>query len=168
MGPTTVKKVGKGHKGKGCLSNRGCPLSITPKELGSLAYILSLGHLRFPRTCMCSSPHGVAPNGAKTKEDGRVPPKRGTKRLRNAGKETWRSRRLSTRNPRTDGTFSLTNRWRNRYACSLPTSILFQIVLCYVINLSCIPFAGETQSSEEQLKSPILSWGCSHTWKEQV
>ena len=37
------------------------PLSIPPKELGSLDYILSLGHLRFPRTCMRSSPHDAAP-----------------------------------------------------------------------------------------------------------
>ena len=36
-------------------------LSIPPKELGSLDYILSLGHIRCPRTCMRSSPHGAAP-----------------------------------------------------------------------------------------------------------
>jgi len=59
------------------------PVSIPPRELGSLDYILSLGHLRCPRTCMRSSPHGAAPEGPITKGDGRVPPKRGTKWLRN-------------------------------------------------------------------------------------
>jgi len=37
------------------------PLSIPPKQLGSLDYILSLGHLRCSRTCMRSSPHGTEP-----------------------------------------------------------------------------------------------------------
>ena len=46
----------------------------------------------------------AAPNGSETKVGGRVTPKRGTKWPRNAGKETWRSRRLSTRKPRTGGT----------------------------------------------------------------
>ena len=111
----------EGSQGKRLSLELRLPLSIPPKELGSLDYILSLGHLRFPRTCMRSSPHGAAPYGPKTKGDGRVPPKRGTKWirdegrracaakhgtkwLRNAGKETWRSRRLSTRQPRTEGT----------------------------------------------------------------
>jgi len=29
------------------------PLSIPSKELGYIDYVLSLGHLRCPRTCMC-------------------------------------------------------------------------------------------------------------------
>ena len=36
--------------------------------------------------------------------DGRLPPKGGTKWLSNADKESWRSRRLSTRSLRTEGT----------------------------------------------------------------
>ena len=62
------------------------PVSIPPRELGSLDYILSLGHLRCPRTCMRSSPHGAALEGPKSKGDGRVPPKRGTNWLRNEGR----------------------------------------------------------------------------------
>jgi len=78
----------EGSHGKRLSLELRLPLSIPPKELGSLDYILSLGHLRCPRTCIRSSPHGAAPEGPKTKEDGRVPPKRDTKWPRNAGKET--------------------------------------------------------------------------------
>jgi len=59
------------------------PLSIFPNDRGSLDYTLSLGHIRRPRICMRPSPHDAAPQGPKTKKDGRVPPKRGTKWLRN-------------------------------------------------------------------------------------
>ena len=94
----------EGSQGKRLSSELRLPLSIPPKELGSLDYILFLGHLRCPRTCMRSSSYGAAPHATKTKGDGRVSPKCGTKWLKNAGKETWRSRRLSIREPRTEGT----------------------------------------------------------------
>ena len=51
----------EGSQGKRLSLELRLPLSIPPKELGSRDYILSLGHLRCPRTCMCSSPHGAAP-----------------------------------------------------------------------------------------------------------
>jgi len=51
----------EGSQGKGLSLELRLPLSIPPKELGSLDYVLSLGHLRCPRTCMRSSPHGAAP-----------------------------------------------------------------------------------------------------------
>jgi len=76
----------EGSQGKRLSLELRLPLSIPPKELGSLDCILSLGHLRCPRTCMRSSPHGEALEGPKTKGDGRVPPKRGTKWLRNEGR----------------------------------------------------------------------------------
>ena len=57
----------EGSQGKGLSLELRLPLSIPPKELGSLDYVLSLGHLRCPRTCMRSSPHGTAPEGAKNK-----------------------------------------------------------------------------------------------------
>jgi len=76
----------EGSPGKKLSLELRLPLSIPPKELRSLDYILSLGHLRCPRTCMRSSPHGAAPEEPKTKEDGRVPPKCGTKWLRNEGR----------------------------------------------------------------------------------
>jgi len=75
-------------QGKSLSSELRLPPSIPQKELGSLDYILSLGHLWCPRRFFRSSPHGTAPKNPNTKGDGRVPPKRGTKRLRNAGKET--------------------------------------------------------------------------------
>jgi len=74
MGVTTVEKVGRGHKRRGCLLELRLPLSIPPKELGSLDYILSPRHLRCPRTCMHSSPDRAAPQGPRTKGDGLVPP----------------------------------------------------------------------------------------------
>ena len=76
----------EGSQGKRLSLELRLPLSIPPKELGSVDYILSPGHLRFPRTCMRPSPHGEAPQGPKTKGDGRVPPKRGPKLLRNEGR----------------------------------------------------------------------------------
>ena len=76
-------KCREGSQGKRLSLELRLPLSIPPKELGSLDYILSLGHPRCPKTCMRSSPHGAAAEGPKTEEDGRVPPKRGTKWLRN-------------------------------------------------------------------------------------
>jgi len=51
----------EGSQGKRLSLELRLPLSIPRKELGPLDYILSLGHLRCPRTCMCSSPHGAAP-----------------------------------------------------------------------------------------------------------
>ena len=80
------------------------PLSIPPKEIGSLDYTLSPGHFRCPRTGMHSSQHLEAPSEPTTRGDGSVPPKLGTKWLIISGKETWRSRRLSTRKSRTEGT----------------------------------------------------------------
>ena len=76
----------EGSQGKRLSFELRLPLSIPPKELGSLDYILSLGDLRCPRTCVRSSPHGAAPQRPKTRGDGRVPPKRGTKWLRNEGR----------------------------------------------------------------------------------
>jgi len=104
MGATLVEKGREGSQGKRLSLELRLPFAIPPKDLGSLDYILSLGHLRFLKTFMRSSPHGAAPQGPRTNGDGRVPPKRGTKWLRNAGKETWKGRRLSTRKPRTEGT----------------------------------------------------------------
>jgi len=60
------------------------PLSIPPNEFGPLAYVLSPGYLRCPRTCMRSSLYDASPNWQETTGDERVPPKRGTKCLRNA------------------------------------------------------------------------------------
>jgi len=80
------RKGREGSQGKKLSLELRLPLSIPPKELGSLDYILSLGHLRCPRTYMRPSLHGAAPQGPKTKGDGRVPPKRGTKWLRNEGR----------------------------------------------------------------------------------
>jgi len=77
----------EGSQGKTLSLELRLPLSIPPKEIDLLDYILSLGHLRCPRTCMRSSPHVAAPYGPNAKGDGSVPPKRGTKWLRNAGKE---------------------------------------------------------------------------------
>jgi len=76
----------EGSQGKRLSLELRLPLSIPPKELGSLDYSLSLGHLRCHRTCMRPSLHGAAPQGPKTKGDGRVPPKRGTKWLKNEGR----------------------------------------------------------------------------------
>ena len=76
----------EGSQGKRLSLELRLPLSIPPKKLGSLDYVLSQGHLRRSRTCMRSSPHGAAPDGPNTKGDGRVPPKSGTKWLRNEGR----------------------------------------------------------------------------------
>jgi len=94
MGVTTVEKVGRGHKGIGCLWNRECH-SRFPQRTSVL--------LKKRRATGVCRQH-AAPHGPKTKGDGRVPPERGTKWLRNAGRGVWRSRRLSTRKPRTEGT----------------------------------------------------------------
>ena len=91
-------------KGKRSSLELRLPLSIPPKELGSLDYTLSPGHLRCPNTCMHSSQHLSAPSEPTTKGVGRVPPKIGTKWLIFSGNESWRSRRLSTRKPRREGT----------------------------------------------------------------
>ena len=69
------------------------PLSIPPKELGSLDYILCPGQLRCPRTCTHSSPHPAAPQWLKTKRDGRVPPERGTTRAKIEGRRACAAKR---------------------------------------------------------------------------
>jgi len=60
MGAMSVEKGREGSQGKRLSLELRLPLTIPPKELGSLDYVLSLGHLRFLRTCMRSSPHGAA------------------------------------------------------------------------------------------------------------
>jgi len=60
MGAMSVEKGREGSQGKRLYLELRLPLTIPPKELGSLDYVLSLGHLRCLRTCMRSSPHGAA------------------------------------------------------------------------------------------------------------
>ena len=45
-------KCREGSQGKRLSFELRLPLSISPKELGSLDFILSPGHLRCPRICM--------------------------------------------------------------------------------------------------------------------
>jgi len=73
----------KGSQGKRLSLELRLPLSISPKELGSLDYVLSPGHLRCPKTCMHLSTHRAAQQGPKTRGDGPVRPKRGTTRAKN-------------------------------------------------------------------------------------
>jgi len=61
MGTTTVEEGREGSRRKRWSLELRLPISIHPKEPALLDYILSLGHIRCPRTCIRSSTHGVAP-----------------------------------------------------------------------------------------------------------